>query len=227
MDVLLETKDLLAFSKPAGLPTLSKEASEESLQSYIQNAFPELARELGLERDSGILHRLDNLTTGIVCVAKTAEVHEFYRSIWKTERVKKIYRAIVFSKEGKELPTTIDFPIGHSAKSKKKMVCRRPGSHWVIRGEWQDARTVILSSRELAGDRREVEVQIGTGVRHQIRCHLSALGWPIVGDPIYSLEKDSKRLFLHSWKCELPVRGQTAPLEILCSLPSDWPPTNN
>jgi 23S rRNA pseudouridine1911/1915/1917 synthase len=226
---LFEDEDLLFLDKPAGMPTVSlqKEGSKRSLQDEFLARFERSA--LGKDRDYGFLNRLDNDTTGIVVVAKNPQTFDLLRENW-TLSVKKIYRAVVSSKLSEDgvqfdLPRegmTIELPVGHSPKSKKKMLVKPLVGRKKVRGEWQPAITTIrkIHAQSQAKQKLDLELQIKTGVRHQIRAHLSALGWPILGDALYGGEQAS-RLFLHAWKISLEKPNKQK-LNVEAPLPSDW-----
>ncbi len=235
---LFEDAELLFLSKPAGMPTVrsEKEGAKRSLQDEFLDR--SLGSSLNKDRDYGFLNRLDNETTGIVVVAKNIQTFDYLRENWNIN-VQKIYRTIVSSKLAENdlsyaLPReamTIEFPIGHSPKSKKKMLVKPLQGRKKVKGDWQRAETTILKihtdlSRMKDCKHLDLEVQIKTGVRHQIRAHLSTLGWPIVGDALYGGER-ADRLFLHAWKIKLEktrarAQNHTNTLSVEAPLPSDW-----
>lgn len=165
----------------------------------------------------------------------------------RSPMLRKIYRCLSVSQEERsELPAAqvIAVPLGHDKKSKKKM--RRvynSAQESKIRGtplpaitylhralrveqaEMQEAQPSLLGLVDL-------EVEIKTGVMHQIRCHLAGLGYPILGDPIYKSKPGKpsnldfgpfqKRLWLHAWRLEIPLKdGKVLKLET--ELPAGWP----
>ena len=157
--------------------------------------------------ECGLLHRLDQGTSGILVFAKTQAEWVRLKGLWNTLKIQKVYRAQVACKMGTEylleIPQTIKIPIGHSAKSEKRMiVIVDPSRLRSIRGKPQQAETRILNCTKIANG-LELQVRILTGVMHQIRCHLSALGWPIIGDKTYG-GQPAERLMLHSWKIQIP-----------------------
>ena len=175
MKIIHKDEWLLAVDKPAGLPTLpTPEGQEETLAAKIAQQFPK-QKEIP---DCGIVHRLDNDTSGIVLIAKSTEVYQKLRDMWNTDAVKKTYLAVVL---GKLKGTgTIDTPIAHHPSKKKKMVPdkkegRPAATHW--------------KSKKIIGDYTLLEVAITTGVRHQIRIHLASIGHPLAGDALYQQTK--------------------------------------
>lgn len=210
-DVLFQNKDLLVLNKPPQIhmhplkegeqPTLFDQAIE--LVPSIQNAGPH-------PREGGLLHRLDFETSGAAAFACHPESYQFYRGLWKSNQIRKVYRAICQTPQTPlELPYEIAFPIGHSAKSSKKMICiRNDLNARQIKGKPQKAQSIIhRSTRTSSPNETDLEVEIITGVRHQIRVHLASTGCPIKGDSRYSGPPGS-RLYLHAWKLSLPHREQ-------------------
>ncbi len=175
MKIVHQDEWLLAVDKPAGLPVLpTPNGEEKTLATKITRQFPEQKKI----PDCGIVHRLDNDTSGIVLIARSVEIYETLRELWNTEAVKKMYLAIVLGKlKGDGDITT---PIAHHPSKKKKMV---PAG--------KSGRTAIThwKSKKVIGDYTLLEVSITTGVRHQIRIHLASIGHPLAGDSLYQKTK--------------------------------------
>ncbi len=223
LPIMYEDRDLLILHKKSGTPSLplSPHETETAVNAALAHA-PEIA---GVGRgglEPGLLHRLDTGTSGLLVFAKTMAEYKRLRTLWKNGKVEKRYRAIVTVQEGAQtlddLPMTLTFPLAHDRKSSKKMVAYLASSK--IRGKPLPAETIILKAKELSPPRRghlDLEIQIHTGVMHQIRCHLSTIGWPIVGDPIYG-GSPADRLWLHAWKLKIPLRSGTV-LSLEAQLP--------
>jgi 23S rRNA pseudouridine1911/1915/1917 synthase len=171
--------------------------------------YPQIIDVCGAER-GGIVHRLDKDTSGVIVVAKAQKICQALQRQFKKRQVTKTYLALV---EGHPDPRQgiIEAPIGRDKRQRKRMAIVRSG---------RQARTAYRVI-ELFDDNSLVEVQPETGRTHQIRVHLSWLGYPVVGDPVYGYRKRRlpiKRQFLHAHKLELthPVTGEplllTAPL---------------
>ncbi|OFZ22229.1 MAG: hypothetical protein A2X94_01865 [Bdellovibrionales bacterium GWB1_55_8] len=170
-----------------------------------------------------MLHRLDTLTSGILAFAKTPTEYARLRALWKTPDVKKIYRAVATSApETPPPPNLIQWPIAHDAKKAKLMrAIKEKNGIRGIRGEPLPAKTRIISHQSISPVSRDFEIEITTGVMHQIRCHFSAAGWPLAGDPIYG-GTPAPRLWLHAWRLSLPLSsGELLHLE--AALPPEWP----
>lgn len=222
LDLLYEDNELAVFNKPSGVPA-TRHLGQESgtavhfaLQTHPQLPFPD-----SLER--GLLHRLDTGTSGALAFAKTEASYLHFRKIWN-QSVRKIYRAQSRGAlhELPPLPHEILLELGHDAKSSKKMRVIDPKLNVSIseqlrriRGKPQPAKTLLVQASSLPDSRIDLEIQIKTGVLHQIRAHLAYLGLPLLGDTLYRGE-ESSRLWLHAWRLEIEGRVIEAPL------PSDW-----
>jgi 23S rRNA pseudouridine1911/1915/1917 synthase len=216
--ILYEDKDVFVFDKPSGMPSVPLDASEtdsavSSALKHLQGkpeyeTFLAIGRRLRKPLEGGILHRLDTGTSGVLVFAKTFKEYERLKRAWKTNQVRKFYRALVHAKTGlAKPPFLIDTEIAHGAKSSKKMISLPSMSK--IRGNPLPARTHVLSIKPgKQANTLEVSVEIETGVMHQIRVHLSSIGLPILGDPLYGPKTDtSSRLMLHHERLDIPLRS--------------------
>ena len=157
----------------------------------------------------GIVHRLDKDTSGVIVVAKNDKAHINLSEQIKNHEVEKTYIALVRGIV-KENEATIDMPIGRSKTDRKKMTVREDGKNAitnfkVLERFYEDNCTLL-------------EVKIETGRTHQIRVHLSHIGYPIIGDYVYSNGKNKwgiKGQCLHakSLKFRHPVTGKNMKIE--------------
>jgi 23S rRNA pseudouridine1911/1915/1917 synthase len=234
LPIVFEDEDLLVLYKNSGIPSAPQHSQEtQTAVNFVIRKFPSLA-EMGAEisaktgrnpLESTLLHRLDTGTSGLLVFAKTQAEYERLHLAWKKREVKKTYRALVCNsgKLPQDFPYLIDFPMGHDKKSSKRMIAITNPHHLsLIRGKALPATTKILKIREIPQEKEilDFEVQIDTGVMHQIRCHLSHLGFPILGDSIYR-GRPSTRLWLHAWRLEIPHRTGH-PLLLEAALPEGW-----
>lgn len=208
-DSLFENEFIFALNKPGGIPSSTGKniPFEKTALALATELCPALEKNKSWSKEFGLLHRLDNETSGILVFAKTQKAFDFYREQWNTGSIRKIYLARVHTPE-KALPKKITFPIGHSAKSAKRMVCiDDPKKLKHIRGKPQEAITTVLESKR-GKNFLDLTVQITTGVHHQIRCHLATLGAPVLGDTVYETKEQREtkqvRMYLHASGLSLP-----------------------
>jgi 23S rRNA pseudouridine1911/1915/1917 synthase len=201
--VLHEDAHLIAINKPAGLVV---HPSFKNTSGTVLNALLGRFRSRADVRP-GIVTRLDKDTSGVMLVALTAGVHA------RLQRVppRKDYLAIVAGTP-KPRSGTIDSALGRDRNDRRRMTVADDGVPSTTRYE-------LLSSRNGVS---LVRCELVTGRTHQIRVHLAARGWPIVGDAVYGVADDRIiRVALHSWRVKLchPVSG--AVLELTAPLPDD------
>ena len=134
---------------------------------------------IGGEIRPGIVHRLDKDTSGIIVIAKNDKAHINLSEQIKNHEVKKTYIALVRGVI-KENEATIDMPIGRSRTDRKKMTVAKDGKNAVTH----------IKVLKRYDKYTLLEINIETGRTHQIRVHLSHIGYPIIGDYIYSNGKN-------------------------------------
>jgi 23S rRNA pseudouridine1911/1915/1917 synthase len=161
----------------------------------------------------GIVHRLDQHTSGLLVVARSAKAHRRLSESIAAREVKREYVALVkgrpLSWEGR-----IDAPIGRdrgdaSRQSLDTNAPREAMTHFVV--------------EELIGPRARLKVELGTGRTHQIRVHLAAIDLPICGDPTYGVADDLglSRQFLHAARLVLEHPFTADELDVSSPLPDD------
>jgi 23S rRNA pseudouridine1911/1915/1917 synthase len=229
LSIVYEDADLLVLNKASGIPSVPHSADEtETAVGSALAHFPGLA---GVGRgglEPGLLHRLDTGTSGLLAFAKTNEAFMRLHEAWKSGGVRKIYRAWVEGDASKlKLPLSLELTLAHHPESQKRMIVLPEDAKRKYRGKPLHTRTVIRSvsgPQSLDGKLfSDLEIEIETGVMHQIRCTLAHLGFPIIGDPIYNLDSAaSSRLLLHAWKLILPLPGTKKPIEITAEIPENF-----
>jgi len=217
--ILHEDDEILAVAKPAGLHVFpSSRGERQSLWSQLKEARPGLDR-VGDRSAPAFVHRLDRGTSGVLLAAKTDPVYQKLREAFDRSEVEKEYLALVegFLPE----PVEVDIPIGSRYRRSAKVQVQLPGRK--LRGI-RPARTVV-EPQDTQDDLTLCRIRIYTGVRHQIRVHLSHLGHPVVGDRDYKASREvrglGERIFLHAWRVRFPHPLSSSPQEIECPLPGE------
>lgn len=196
-EIIYEDDNVFVFNKPAGLLVHGDGRSEEmTLADMLAKKYPKMkavgepiqSKDEGEEGKiiyrPGIVHRLDKNTTGALIVAKNQPTFEFLKKQFHDRTVSKKYLAIVYG-HVKNDSGKIDRPIGRSKNDFRKWSATRGA-----RGEMRDAVTDYKVLKRFFNDKNEpftlLEVRPKTGRTHQIRVHLKAINYPIVGDNLYS-----------------------------------------
>ena len=229
LTLVFEDEHLAVIDKPAGLVVHPAPGHwDDTLVNALVARGTTLAG--GAEGRPGIVHRLDRDTSGLMIVAKTDLAHRRLGAAIAAHRVRRTYAALAWGHLD-ESPTRIDAPIGRHQQDRKRMVVSASG-----RAARTDASVVArFDVAEL------LRLELHTGRTHQIRVHLSHLGHPLVGDPVYGgggsrrisgaqrrtaeqLEQATPRQALHAAALAFrhPVSG--APLEFTSEWPQDLRP---
>jgi 23S rRNA pseudouridine1911/1915/1917 synthase len=225
LHVLYEDHRIIVVDKPAGLVVHPAPGhAGGTLVNALLHRCPDLSG-IGGELRPGIVHRLDKDTSGALVVAKDAAAQEALSAQFKNRFVEKTYLALVWGSFRNEAGV-IDLPVGRHPTARKKMSTRsRRGRSAETR--WEVAECFCRSTL--------LRVWISTGRTHQIRVHLSAIGRPVVGDPVYGKrgasavgDEASKRLgnisrqMLHAWRLGIrhPSTGEEMTFE--APLPEDF-----
>ncbi len=212
LDIVFEDNDLVVINKPAGLVIHPAHGhATGTLVNALLARYPDLAAMTEVDADSatrpGIVHRLDQDTSGLIVAARTPAALQHLQQQFKARTVEKIYLALVFGRP--EAPEgMIDVPLGRDPRHRQKIAPRADG---------KSARTHYRVIETL-GAYSLLEIGLETGRTHQIRVHLAWLKCPVVGDTVYGRKKNTlglKRQFLHAWQLrfEHPRSGESLRLE--------------
>jgi len=193
--IIKQTEDYLIINKPAGLIIHPAESvTEETLVDWLIKKFPQIKSIGENSIRPGIVHRLDKEVSGVMVIALSQKTFDYLKNQFQNHQVKKEYlcltHGLVEADEGK-----INFPMERSRLS-GKMVSRPKGE------EGKESITEFIVLKRFSRY-TYLKVNILTGRTHQIRSHLQAYGYPIVGDPLYKNKKilenlELNRLFLHA-----------------------------
>lgn len=211
VDVIYEDDDLLVICKPAGLVVHpSPGHTTHTLVNALLARCPDLAG-FGDTMRPGIVHRLDRDTSGLMIIARNSHAQQYLINQFRARSVFKGYLVLV---KGKLTPAQgiIDAPLGRDPSNRKRMAVVASG---------RQARTGYKVKEYL--DRYTLlDVTTETGRTHQIRVHLSAIGYPVIGDSVYGVRSPYvKRQFVHAYRLgfRLPSSGKYR--EFICELSPD------
>lgn len=216
IEILFENDDVLVINKPAGVMVHEDGHNKgETVVDWFLSRVPE-ARGVGepqknnkgeeMER-SGVVHRLDQETSGVLVLAKTQEAYKHLKEQFHDRLTRKEYRAFVYG-HMRENWGTIDRPIGRSAKDFRLRSAQR-GAKGTLRDavtDWE-----CIGKGEYEGEPFSyVKLKPKTGRTHQLRVHLKAIDRPIICDRLYAGAKPESsnnlglfRLALHAHELEI------------------------
>jgi len=218
LEIVHQDDWLLAVNKPAGQlchPLLAPERG--TLANAVAARFPECAAASESAREGGLCQRLDRETSGLILVARHREAWLAVRKLLQAGEVEKVYLALVRG----ETPDTgrCDLPLSQRGTAPPRALPALDAKAKSVR----EARTRFVTlSRSTSFSL--LEVWIESGVRYQIRAHLTALGFPLIGDPLYGGGEAPGTLgrhLLHAWKLGLAHPGTGAMLRLQAPPPAD------
>lgn len=222
LDILYEDDELLIVNKPAGMVV---HPSPGHHQGTLVNALlwhcrtedgqTTLSGIGGIQRP-GIVHRLDKDTTGAIAIAKTDRAHTHLQKQFHDKTARRSYWGIVYGAPKTE-SGTVDAPIGRHPVDRQKMAIvpeekggRRSITHWQV--------------KERLGHYTVMNFELETGRTHQIRVHTAHIGYPIVGDPVYSSGRsvgvNLPGQALHAWRLRLNHPVTEKEIEAIAPLPT-------
>lgn len=208
--VVYEDPHILVINKPAGLVVHPGAGNwTGTLMNALLHHSPEA---VNLPR-AGIVHRLDKDTSGLLVVAKTLMAHTALVRDLQARTVKRIYQAVALGRFNQS-SGTVEGAIGRHPTQRTRMAMVTNGkpatTHWRVLRQFTQA--------------AHVECRLETGRTHQIRVHMTHIGHPLLGDPVYGPRRatvDFPRQALHAWRLGLthPVSGEAMQWE--APLPQD------
>lgn len=219
LEVVYRDDDVIVIDKPAGLVTHPAPGHE---RGTLVNAL--LAMEAGQgglgtvsgEGRPGIVHRLDRDTSGLIVVARNDAAQVSLQAQLKARRVRKTYLALVGGVVNAQVGR-IEKPIGRDPRNRMRQAVTAQGK----------PATTGYSVRERFAEWTMLDLDLITGRTHQIRVHLTSIGHPVAGDPVYATgavrrgPDGLERLFLHAWKLEFVSPGSGRLVRCEAPLPDE------
>lgn len=221
LKTLYNNHGLLIIDKPAGLVVHPGAGFKgDSLAQALLYHFKDI-HLVGEEGRSGIVHRLDKDTSGVIMIALTQDMYEHLKDAFAERKVKKEYIALVCGK----MPQShgfFDQPLGKSKTDFRKYTTKK--------SDMMTAKPALTEYQVLEELTDGVDfytlvvVKLHTGRTHQIRVHFSSAGFPLVGDKLYggkrAMKLNLKRQFLHAKKIEVQLPDQSW-IEAVSEMPKD------
>ncbi len=208
-DIVYEDNHLLVVNKPAGLLVQGDESGDINLvdaaKLYLKEAYLKEGNVF-----CGLVHRLDRPVSGIVILAKTSKALARMNELFRDRKIEKVYRALVAGK-----PEPINGILEHWLVKDTKINKAKFFLKEVKNSQKARLNYTTLETRK---DFSLLEVRLETGRFHQIRCQLSAIGCPIVGDKKYgsSYYLEQGKIALHAFliKFEHPIKKEILTLSV-------------
>ncbi|HEY4711193.1 MAG TPA: RluA family pseudouridine synthase [Dehalococcoidia bacterium] len=211
LTIIYEDEDILVIDKPAGLTVHPAPGHpSHTLVNAVLAHYPGLVTGNELMRP-GIVHRLDKDTSGLIVIAKNDPAREYLAAQFKGRTVTKGYLVLVKGRLSPE-QGIIEAPIGRDPHNRRRMAIVEAG---------KEASTQY-QVRKYLDTYTLVEVTPLTGRTHQIRIHLSAIGYPVVGDPVYGIKSAHiNRQFIHAYRLGFHLPSTKQYQEFTSPLPVD------
>jgi 23S rRNA pseudouridine1911/1915/1917 synthase len=203
IEIVFENENFAVINKPVGLVVNRSETTKgPTLQDFLEENvlnIEDFNPESEFYSRSGIVHRLDKDTSGLLVVAKNEEYFDYLQEKFRTREVEKKYLVMTFNKVIDER-FEIDAPLARNPKNRFKYAIVRDGKD--AQTYFEKIKDVVINDREFSF----LYAQPRTGRTHQIRVHLAANSTPVAGDVIYLSEREQEicnsctitRMMLHS-----------------------------
>jgi 23S rRNA pseudouridine1911/1915/1917 synthase len=199
--IIYEDADVIVMDKPTGVISQRADSSDApAVTDFLENHYPPIKEVGETEKRSGLVHRLDKDTSGLLLAAKNQDAFDFFKAEFKNREVRKIYTALVYGRIEPPMGE-INLAIGRNPKSPcRQTTVKNPDSSGI---KSRPARTLYETLRNYPGFSL-LSVELKTGRMHQIRVHMKAVGHPVAGDAKYanltllSRTPELRRQFLHA-----------------------------
>ena len=221
--IVYEDPQLLIVNKPAGMDTHGFSGRDnQTLANFLAAGRPDILAVGRSPWEPGLVHRLDRATSGLVLIAKTQEAFERLRLQFQRRQIKKSYWALVWGVTAPE--GTISYPLVHDSRDKRRMQAVLNAKKRIPKQRTWQALTRFRTLNE-AQRLSLLDIEMETGVTHQIRVHLATIGHPIVGDSLYGAEHVAsfglQRHFLHARSLVLQHPETRRTIRAVARLPDD------
>ena len=229
LDILYEDQDLIVLNKAAGMVVHPAPGSVDQtlVNALLAHCGDSLSGIGGIKRP-GIVHRLDKGTSGLLVVAKNDVAHSGLSGQFSSRSLSRTYQALIWGVPN-SFTGTITGNIGRSPRHRQKMALLSSGG--------KEAMTRYKILKTFGSIASLVECRLETGRTHQIRVHLTSIGHPLIGDPLYgsaphkaplALRKalmgltQNLRPLLHAWRIEFVHPRTQEKLSFSVILPDDF-----
>jgi len=225
--VLYEDDDVFVVNKPYGMIVHPVEGAEVMTGTLVNAVLSKIKKNQFTGLRPGIVHRIDKDTSGLLVIAKNKKSYDEMISQFKDRTVKKYYLVLVYGvlkyPEG-----IIESPISRAVVNRKKMCVASESKGKNAVSVYKTLKTFSVGNGKY--NCSLLEVQIKTGRTHQIRVHMSSIGYPVIGDTTYGNRKinnyfkqkfDLNRQFLHAYKMVFVSPATKKEVSIEENLPVD------
>jgi 23S rRNA pseudouridine1911/1915/1917 synthase len=229
LDILYEDQDLIVLNKAAGMVVHPAPGSvDQTLVNALLSHCGDSLSGIGGIKRPGIVHRLDKGTSGLLVVAKNDVAHRGLSGQFSSRSLSRTYQALIWGVPN-SFTGTITGNIGRSPRHRQKMALLSSGG--------KEAMTHYKILKTFGSIVSLVECRLETGRTHQIRVHLTSIGHPLIGDPLYgsaphkaplALRKalmgltQNLRPLLHAWRIEFVHPRTQEKLSFSVILPDDF-----
>ena len=208
LDIVYEDEDIVIINKSSGMVV---HPASGNYENTLVNALIYRYNLDDTNVRSGIVHRIDKDTSGLVIVAKNDKTLELLTEMFKNKQIKKTYLAIVDgvinNKSG-----TINAPITRDVKDRKKMMVGKDGKNSITH-------FYVLKTFK---NNTYLSLNLETGRTHQIRVHMAYIGHPITNDKVYGKENTSFGQYLHASKLEFIHPITKKEIKVEAELPEEF-----
>ena len=208
LDIVYEDEDIVIINKASGMVV---HPASGNYENTLVNALIYRYNLDDTNVRSGIVHRIDKDTSGLVIVAKNDKTLELLTEMFKNKQIKKTYLAIVDgvinNKSG-----TINAPITRDVKDRKKMMVGKDGKNSITH-------FYVLKTFK---NNTYLSLNLETGRTHQIRVHMAYIGHPITNDKVYGKENTSFGQYLHASKLEFVHPITKKEIKVEAELPEEF-----